>query len=80
MRSSNFRKRKGNDRTPYIKPERLRKFSSVRQNLTTFVCREGSQRSGVEPRVLETETSIHTVRSEFERHLFNIPLYFKETL
>ena len=80
MRSSGFQPRKGKGRTPHIKSERFRKFSSVRQNLTTFVCREGSQRSGVEPRVLETEAPIHTVRSEFERHLFNIPLYVQETL
>ena len=57
-----------------IKSERFRKFSSMRQNLTTFICRKGSQGSRVEPGVFKTETSVHAVRSELERNLLNVPL------
>ena len=64
----------------HIKTKRLRKFSSVRQNLTAFVCREGSKRSRVEPGIFEAQTSVHTVGGEFKRHLFDIPLHAQATI
>ena len=46
----------------------------MRQNLTTLECRQSSERSSVEPRVLEAETAVHTVRGELQSHLLDVPL------
>ena len=44
------------------------------QDLSSLKCRKGSERTGVESRVFEAETSVHTVGSELEGLLLDVVL------
>lgn len=44
------------------------------QDFSTLECREGGEGTGVESRIFEAKTSVHTVGSELERLLLDIVL------
>ena len=58
----------------YIEVQAFRKLSGVRKNLTSFVCDQGGEGSGIESRVLEAQTTVHTVCGELESLLLNVVL------
>ena len=45
------------------------------QDFTTLEGRQGGEWASVEPRVLETETAVHTVSCQLESHLLDVPLH-----
>ena len=52
----------------------------MRQDLSSLECREGSERTGVESRVFEAETPVHTVGSELECLLLDVVLCWAQVL
>lgn len=58
----------------YVELHALRELASMREDLTTLERREGSERAGVESRILEAQAPVHTVGRQLQGHLFNVPL------
>jgi hypothetical protein len=52
----------------------------VSQDLSSLECRERGEGAGVESRVFEAETPVHTVGSEFECLLFDVVLNCAQVL
>lgn len=62
----------------YIQRKALSELFRVRDDFSALIRRKRGQLTSVEPGVFESETTVHTIGSELERLLLDIPLQLQK--